>query len=94
MPASVARELLADFIRDPVEAKAFAQDPDGYLSNRGVTIPDSDKIALKACVENRLEAGGAAVKATGHTNFTTHTNYNDSDGHMDRDSHTDHTSST
>jgi hypothetical protein len=92
-PRSKVKKLLVDFVRNPAEAKAFVKDADKYLSNKGITILEKDKKALKSCVESQFKKADSKPKEGGHTNLNTHTDYNASDGHVNRPSHTDHTSS-
>lgn len=88
----MVRELVANFLKDPAEAKAFMEDVDKFLASRGIKITEEDKIALKSIIES-WEPTVLLSKDGGHTNFNTHTDYNASDGHCNRTSHTNHSSS-
>ena len=93
MSKIAAKTLLADFVRDPAQAKAFAEDPERFLSGKKITLGEKDRLALKACVEEWFESRAAALAEGGHTDMNTHTDYDDSDGHVNRNSHLDHNSS-
>lgn len=94
-----ANKLLADFIKNRAEAKAFMKDAGEYLSKRGFALSEKDEASLKSVVESLLKK--APLKEGGHTDFSVHTDYTSGD-HTDRSnpradhtnkwSHTDHTS--
>lgn len=87
----MVKKMVADFLKDPSEAKAFMKDIDKYLKDRGITITEEDKGALMSIIES-WKPTIIQPKSGGHTDFNTHTSYNASDGHCDRESHTNHTS--
>jgi hypothetical protein len=86
--------LLADLVKKPVDAIAFVEDVDKYLSGTGLAFSDEEKTILKSIAEDWRKQGITQNKSGGgHINFTTHTNSTLLSGHWNRTDHTDHTSS-
>lgn len=72
MSGWIVRTLSADFFRDPNTAKAFVDDPDGFLSDRGLELEADSMAALKKFAEKAAGDVGAA----GHVDVGSHANVN------------------
>ena len=68
MSAWIVRTLFADFIRDPGIAAAFKADPDGFLSDRGLSLSDESKNTLKKLADK----AAADIGAAGHADVGSH----------------------
>jgi len=92
MKGNPVSRMLADIVKNPVEASAFLENPDQYLAKKGITLHEQEMWILKGFAQSLLKPSESRrTMSGGHADSNTHTDYIASDGHYNWGSHLDHT---